>query len=195
MIVNPAEAISTDFWIKKLQSWLQSRLFPKWGIDPDDEAASAQFIFYPRVYRNPDVTGAGQFVAQTYVGGDNKEYKEVYWDDSLKGVSWFGLGPKIAFDVQQLCQIHLITFADCAKLYNAPGVRCDERLRADYIEIFDAPVLGFSLKSTEIWLQNVLREYPGSRRDDRLIKADMGTVHAFRLNLELRYNPAESCDL
>lgn len=191
MIISPPTLISTDFWISKLQGWLQGKLFPKWNIAATDAIASAKYIFYPRVYRNPDAV-PGAFKAEWYVGPDNN--KEVYWDDTLAGLTWFGLGPKIVTDVQQVCDIHLVTFADCAKLYNAPGVRCDEKLRADFIEIFQAPILGFTLKSTEIWLQNVLREYPGSRRDNRLIKADMGTVHAFRLNLELRYNPADSCD-
>lgn len=192
MIVVTNNPTSVDFWIKKVQPMLESSLFKKWGATPTTFLpGDASYIFYPRVHRNP-LPAPGGFVAELYTGNGN--YKEVYWDDKLAGLSWFGLGPKTVHDVQQVADVHLVTFANLKKLYPGALHRADMEIRGHFEEFFQGTPFGFTLLSTEIWLQNVLREYPGSRRDDRLIKADMGEVHAFRLNLQLRYVPAESCE-
>lgn len=177
--------------IDLLQVWLQGQLFALWGIDPLAEPAGNEYRFYPKVYRNVDPGGKG-FIAELYTGENN--YEEVFWNDQLKGLTWFGQGPRVETVGQiQTVDIHLVTFANLKTLYPAITHRADEEIRQAFQRIFEAPIYGFSLVSTEIWLQNVLREYPGSRRDDRLIAADMGDVHAFRLNLKLECNPAELC--
>jgi hypothetical protein len=190
MIVTITNPKGMDFCINQLQSWLQSELFARWEIDPDVPAESNRYKFLPRVNRNPDEKNG--FIAELYLG--NGEYKEVYWDDTLTGFTWFGLGSKILQeDGQQVADIHLVTFANLKKLYPDIDHRADNELRMDFQKVFEAPIFGFTLISTEIWLPNVLREYPGSRRDNRLKAADMGNVHAFRLNLELRFTPSEAC--
>lgn len=189
MIVALTNPQGVDYWINKLQSYLQENLFSVWGIDANDEVQSAEFVFYPRVHRNPSNNG---FIAELYTG--DGEYNEVYYDDSVKkGFSWFGLGPRIQKEVDQVADIHLVTFADLSKIYPDISHRADNEIRIAFERLFAAPIFGFTLISTEIWLANVLREYPGSRRDDRLMKADMGTTHAFRLNLSLRFDPDVSC--
>lgn len=189
MIVAKANPTGPDYWIDRLQRWIEPILFSGWGLDPENEEESGRFKFFPRVNRNQDK--AAGFIAELYLG--NGEYKEVYWDDTLWGCTWFGLGPRISHEVDQVYNVHLVTFANLTKLYPAVQHRADAEIRQVYMDIFRAPILGFTLDSTEIWLQNVLREYPGSRRDDRLRKADMGDVHAFRLNLSLRFDPLQAC--
>lgn len=177
--------------IDRLQDWLQTELFAIWGRDPEAEPAGEEFIFYPLVYRNQDPERGG-FIAELYKG--DGEYEEVYFDDRKAGRAWFGLGPKLEVEgLIHRADVHLVVFANLPKLYPTIEHRADVEVRAAFTKIFEAPILGFSLVSTEIWLQNVLREYPGSRRDDRLIAADMGAGHAFRLNLKLEANINELC--
>lgn len=191
MITRVANSRGLNVAIDQLQSWLQGALFPLWGIDPDDAAASALYQFYPLVYRNQDPQRAG-YLAELYVA--EGEYKEVFWDDALKGLSFFGQGPKTLIDGNEnKVEVHLVTFANLKKLYPLLPHRADNEIRLDFQKIFAGALFGFELVSTEIWLANVLREYPGSRREDRLLAADMGDTHAFRLNLTCKFNPDENC--
>jgi hypothetical protein len=191
MIVTVNSPRGIDNSIAKLQRYLQEELFKIWGINPLDEIESAKFVFYPRVYRNQDeATG---FIAELYTGGGN--YREVYFDDTIaKGLSWFGQGSRITNGTPASVDIHLVTFARLDALYPAISNRADNEIREDFIKVLEAPVFGFTLLSTEIWLANVLREYPGSRRDNRLQAADMGQNHAFRLNLRLDFTPGPECE-
>lgn len=187
-IQNPR---GVDYQVAKLQAWLQGILFPIWGLDPTVSAQNSSYVFYPRVHRNPD--NASGFIAELYLGDGN--YKEVYWDDTLFGLSFFGIGQSATHNGNQdMIKVHLVTFANLGKLYANVLHRADNEIRMDFQKVFEAPILGFQLESTEIGLANVLREYPGSRRDDRLAAADMGKIHAFRLNLSLNFNRAEQCD-
>jgi hypothetical protein len=179
-----------DYFIDKLQAWLQAELFALWAINPADDAASAKYIFYPRIHRTQEATTGG-YIAEVYKG--NGEYEEVYWNDTLTGLSWFGTGQRMTRDVQEEIDIHLVTFANLKKLYPLISHRADNEIRLDFQKVLSSPLFGFRLESTEIGLANVLREYPGSRRDNRLLAADMGDVHAFRLNLKLVFNPSEAC--
>lgn len=175
-----------DRQIALLQEELQAFLFGRWGIDPEDPVASKEFIFYPRAFRNPAPAPEAGFIAEIWTG---KKYQEVYFDKALKGLAFFGSGPKTSpKDDGEEIEIHLVAFADFKKIYNVDH-RADYELRRDFQKVFEAPIHGFTWLSTETWLQNVLKEYPGSRRDNRLGAADMGTVHAFRLNLRLKYDP------
>jgi hypothetical protein len=191
MIVSLDNPRGLDARIKQLQSWLQAILFPLWGLDPEDAEDLARFIFYPRVFRNQDASRGG-YIAELYTG--DGQYQEVFYNDALYGQSFFGLGSRLETEgLEQSVDLHLVTFANVKKLYPDLSHRADNEIRSDFQKVFEAPIFGFSLVSTEIWLANVLREYPGSRREDRLIAADMGEVHAFRLNLKLVFNPAQLC--
>lgn len=190
MIISINTPRGIDNAIQKLQGYLQSSLFAIWGIDPLDPVASADYIFYPLVYRNQDENNG--YIAELYTGDGN--YKEVFFDDQVKkGFSWFGMSPRISADVNPAVDIHLVTFARLDELYPSIIHRADNEIREDFIKVFEAPLFGFKLLSTEIWLQNVLKEYPGSRRDNRLRAADMGKNHAFRLNLRLEFTPGPEC--
>lgn len=189
MVVTIDNPKGLDFMISRLQLWLQNAIFPQWGLDAEIEDQNAQYMFYPRIYRN-QVQGHG-YIAELYTG--NKEYREVYWNDNLTGLSWFGTGARDKWEGgEQVADVHLVTFANIQKLYG-DSHRFDNEIRMAFQRLFQTPIFGFTLVSTETGLQNVLREYPGSRRDDRLAAVDMGFIHAFRLNLQLKFNPETAC--
>ena len=88
--------------------------------------------------------------------------------------------------------VHLIFFADVKKLKaNAdPAIahRADAEVRKDVQLLAEKGMFGFRYISTELWLENVLKEYQGSYKSEQLVKVDMHPVHCFRLNFELHYN-------
>lgn len=182
MLITKTNPVGIDVAIQNLQTHLHKQLVSKWGLVDENDPL---YQCYGRVYRNKKDAG---YIAEVYAG--NNEYKEVYWDDSLKAISWFGTGNKTTFDINNKVDVHLVFFVNVAKLKPSVVHRADEEVRNEIQQLFGKSLHGFSFESIELWLENVLREYPGSRRDERLKAVDMQPVHCFRINLSLLYKPS-----
>lgn len=191
MLITKTNPTGIDWYIQQLQTKLHSILIGAayWNLaDPD------QYKAYGRCYRNKTVDG---YVAENYEG--NGEYRELYWDDTLTAVSFFGITNNIKTGVNNEADIHLVFFANLDKLalkdHTGASIthRADEELRNSVISLIGKSAYGFQFQSAELWLENVLREYPGSRRDDRLKYVDSHPVHCFRINLKLFYNANKNC--
>ena len=178
MLIVKDKPVGIDAAIQPLQKYLHAQLVKVWGLTDD-----SVYQCYGRIYRNKKDT---QYIAEAYAG--NNEYKEVYWNDELSAISWFGLSGKTTFDKQNKTDVHLIFFVDLKKLKPTITHRADEEIRNDIQKLFGYSLFGFSYESVELWIDNVLREYPGSRRDDRLKAVDMHPVHCFRINLTCLYD-------
>jgi hypothetical protein len=178
MLIIKIKPIGIDAAIQELQTYLHKQLVKSWKLS-DDSVYQA----YGRVYRNKK---DNQYIAEAYIG--NNEYKEVYWDDTLSAISWFGISGKTEFDKQNKTDVHLVFFVNLQKLKPNIQHRADEEIRNEIQKIFGYSLFGFSFESIELWLENVLREYPGSRRDDRLKAVDMHPVHCFRINFKIHYD-------
>jgi hypothetical protein len=174
VINNP---VGIDIPIKKLQAFLHDALLEKWGIETD------QYQSYGRCYRNKQDKG---YMAEVYDGND--EYKEVYYDDTISAISFFGISNNIKQVIEQKADVHLIFFVNLEKLKPEAPNRADEEVRIDVMNIIGKTMFGFTLDSVDLWLENVLREYSGSYREERLKQVDMHPVHCFRLNFTLNYN-------
>jgi hypothetical protein len=182
MLILKENPVGVDVAIQALQVHLHKQLVIKWGLTGADDPA---YQSYGRVYRNKK---DNQYIAEAYVG--NNEYKEVYWDDTLKAISFFGTGSTTKFDINNKVDVHLVFFVNVEKLKPSVGHRADEEVRNEIQQLFGNTLHGFLYESMELWLENVLREYPGSRRDNRLNAVDMQPVHCFRINLTLLYKPS-----
>jgi hypothetical protein len=180
MLITKENPAGIDVAIQKLQVHLHKQLVSKWELTGDDDPL---YECYGRVYRNKKDTG---YIAEKYIG--NGDYEEVYWKDHLKAISWFGISGKTEFDTQNKVDVHLVFFVDLKKLKPDIQHRGDEEVRNEIQKLFGYSLFGFSFESIELWIDNVLREYPGSRRDDRLKAVDMHPVHCFRINLKSIYN-------
>lgn len=174
--------VGIDIALQDLQTHLHTQLLSLWGID------SSAYKCYGRCYRNRSADG---YIAENYEG--NREYREVYWDDSLKVVSFFGTGPKTERKTLDTTDVHLVFFVNVAAVKSSVSHRADEEVRADVIKLVGSNPYGFEYQSTEVYLENVLREYPGSRRDKRLNAVDMQPVHCFRLNFSTTYDIEQTC--
>lgn len=182
---NPA---GINWYVQKLQTKLHDTLI---GPNYWNLTDAAQYKSYGLCYRNKTDDG---YVAENYEA--DGEYREVYWSDELAAISFFGISNNIK---NGEADIHLVFFANLQKLNLTDsaglpvGHRADEELRIQVQKIIGLHSYGFNYISTELWLENVLREYPGSRRDNRLKTVDMHPIHCFRINLKLMFNPNKIC--
>lgn len=185
MLITKTSPVGIDVAIQNLQTHLHKQLVIKWGLTGADDPL---YECYGRAYRNKRDAG---YIAEVYTGGlGGVDYKEVYWNDELKAISFFGTSSKTSFDVKNKTDVHLVFFVNLTKLKPSVAHRADEEVRNEIQQLFGNTLQGFSYESMELWLENVLREYPGSRRENRLNAVDMQPIHCFRINLTLLYKPS-----
>lgn len=173
MLILKTAPVGIDIPIQKAQA----KLFNNW-------AKTLEYTAYGRCYRNKKGSG---YIAEVFAGGT--EYKEVFLDDTVAAMSFFGVSEKIDQDARGIAMVHLVVFANLAKLKPSIGHRADEEVRQEVRKVLGIGSFGLSFVSVETGIDNVLREYPGTRRDDLLKAADMHPWHCFRLNYKLIFDP------
>lgn len=179
MLLTKTNPVGIDIPLQRFQTYLHGRLVSKWAIADD-----TVYRCYGRAYRNQTTDG---YIAENYEG--SSKYKEVYWDSSLTAISFFGVTPKSTFDTgNESVDVHLVFFVNLETLKPAITHRADEEVRKDIINVIAEKSYGLVFQGIDTGIENVLREYPGSRRNDRLKFVDMHPVHCFRLNFKLNYN-------
>jgi hypothetical protein len=192
MLIQKANPTGVDWYISKLQRHMHSKLIAAWGLADAD-----QYHCHGRCYRNRREDG---YVAEVY-NGQNEYSKDLYWDDNLSVVSFFGIGFQAQTEGLSFRQdIHLVFFGNLSKLALKNGIgeeidyRGDEEFRRSVVNVIGQyGFFGFRITSVETGIENVLREYPGSLRDQGLKNVDLQPVHCFRVNLTLLYNPNKTC--
>lgn len=179
MLITKTNPAGVDVPIQHVQEFLHARLLALWEISD-----ASLYRSYGRCYRNKQDFG---YVAENYEGGN--EYKEVYWDDNLTAISFFGTGTTVVHDkIKEKADVHLVFFVNLAKVKPAIGHRADEEVHRDLLRLIGETIHGLTYTGLDTGIDNVLREYPGSRRDKRLLAVDMHPVHCFRLNFSLLYS-------
>ena len=172
-----------DVSIRKMQEKLHSSLMATWGLDPLVDAENILYESYPRCYRNKKDHG---YIAEVYTA--ENEYKEVFWNDSLHALSFFGIGSLTSHKIGDSVDVHLVFFVNIAALKPLLTNRADEEIRLDVLNVIGKGWASFNLVSVETGIDNVLKEYSGSIRDKGLARVDMHPIHCFRINLKLNYN-------
>lgn len=192
--------VGIDYAIQSIQEQLHAALMEAWGLDPNVAADNALYQSYGRCYKNKRETGN---VAEVYTGNatvqGSNEYREVYWNDELAAISFFGIADKVIIANENRTDVHLVFFADLAKLAikNQAGQpvthRADNEIHNQVQQVINKSLEGLALVSIETGLVNVLKDYPGSYRDDRLSVVDMHPRHCFRLNFTIDFDTYENC--
>lgn len=188
MLSLKTNPVGIDIPIQKAQTKLHSILMREWGIDDD------LYECYGRCYRNQCNRG---YIAEVYT--ESNEYKEVYFNDRLHAVSFFSVSPEITHTTLSKAGVHLIFFADLKKLAlkdrfgTAIQHRADEELRRQVMRALGTFSYSMTYEGSELGIENVLSEYPGTRRDERLKFIDMHPFHCFRLNYNLIFDPNKIC--
>lgn len=191
MLIAKTNPTGIDWYVTQLQTKLHDRLIDANHFNLSD---SSQYRAYGRCYRNKNDNG---YIAENYES--DGQYKEVYYDSSLAVISWFGLTGSIKRGTGYEADMHLVFFANLELLAlkdpdgNAISHRADEELRQMVLKVIGKSSFGFEVQSVELSLDNVLREYPGSRRENRMASVDMHPAHCFRINLKLFYDANKFC--
>lgn len=189
MLVVKTNPVGIDIPIQAAQKQLHRHIVKALALEDD-----ASIAVYGRVYRNKMDNG---YIAEAYVG-DN-EYKEVYMDDSLSLISFFGISTEVSSKIQNRADVHLIVFGDLSKLNLKDRLgalvvhRADEELRQMAYKGLGKMSYSMTYDGFELGVENVLRDYPGTLRDNRLKHVDMHPFHCFRLNYTLTYDPNKVC--
>jgi len=177
MLIQKTNPVGIDVQLQKFQSLIHTRLTAAWNVTDEYEC-------YARASRNKTDDG---YIAEVLTSGIS--YKEVYWNEALAAISFFGSSTRSAHELGNLqTDVHLVFFVNLVKAKPSITHRADEEVRKDVINACEDGLFGFTLESVETGLENVLREYPGSRREDRLKAVDMQPQHCFRLNFSLSYD-------
>lgn len=172
-----------DLYIDRIQRKLYSQLIAKWSGDIKHES-------WGRCSRN---LVNNQYQAELYNPAKPGNYIDTLWNDSADVVSFYGEDVRVITKTQKLVGIHLIVFCNVKKLKPAAAGRADEEVRIDFTNLIGKCMYAFHLQSIEFGIENVLREYKGSIAKVKTI--DTGSLHAFRLNFQLSYNPNFSASL
>jgi hypothetical protein len=170
MLVVKDSPIGVDKAIQQKQVMLYKQL---------EKAGWSEYDGYGRAYRNR--TPDRGFIAEAFVGGG--EYKEIFWDDRLNAISFFFPADSAVDSKGSLKQeVALIFFVNVDKLKPSTLYRNDEEIRQEVLKFF-----GSSVVSIQTGVDNVLREFSGSRK--RMLEAlvDMHPRHCFRINFNLIY--------
>ena len=165
-----------DFQIDKLQRYLHDKLLTAWNMD------TSMYKCYPRCYRNQKQDG---YVPETH---DGKDYNDVFVDDRLWVVSFFGNSNVMETDNDGNAKsnVHLVFFVDLSKIKQGSEVQ-DEAARMDVFKILNLRLYGFNPISIVTGVDAVFAEYNGGK--GKLYGRDMYPFHCFRFNLELIYDP------
>lgn len=176
MLITKTSPTGIDNAIQKLQTDLHTKLVTLWGN-------SDLYECYGRCYKNKKDNG---YVAELFTSGN--DYKDAYWNDSLNALSFFSVSDKVEADKGQAkTNVSIIFFVNLTKLKPTITHRADEEVRQDVILSIGTNSFGFHYMGFETGIDNVLRDFPGSRKDDGLKAVDMQPIHAFRINLSLIY--------
>lgn len=184
MLIQKPNPVGKDLRIQWVQQILYERLVELWGL------SDTAWTCYERAYRTQQ---ENDYVPEVFIPGANGsgEYKEVYWDDTLTVLSFFGIGDQetIVRDINT-AKVYLIWMVDLSRL--KPGIyRADEEFHQDVMNQFT--LLGLQPTAMITGISKVFEEYSGYRRNENEIYSklkfrDMHPLHCFRVNFDLLYN-------
>jgi hypothetical protein len=180
MIARKAKPVGVDKPIDYLQNQFYNLLVKKWGINAN------RYNCYARCYRNQN---GNDYLAEVF---DGKDYTEVYFNDNVSVVSFFGIGneAQIAQEGTMTANIHILFFVNLKEI--KPGAeRNDEEVRIDVQKIIDSvgAARGFLITKQTIGIDKILNEYPGTRKSEGLKFRDQHPFHCFRFDTQIFYEP------
>lgn len=178
MNIIKQDVAGIDIQIQKMQTTIYGKLLPVWNVN------DSTFTMYGRAYRNQSNDG---YIPEVYTG--NNEYKDSYFDDTLSGSAFWGVGDieRVDKSASTTADVFLIFMVNLAKI--KPGKdRNDEQARVDVEQICMSRDYGFYLNAVVTGIDQVFKEYGGYKKTKGIEFRDMHPWHCFRLNFKLTYN-------
>lgn len=184
MIITKDNPQGIDVPLQKLQKLLYGKLCATWGLDQ----AGDDYRCYGRAYKNEAEEG---YLPEVYIG--DSEYRDAFYDDGHKVVSFFGVGDTRTVGLQTETDAFIVFQLNIAEVKPTITHRGDEEVHMDVLNALMIPAFGFTIKELVTDIYNVFEEYrkyaPRLRRNTESIKfRDMHPWHVFRVNLALIYH-------
>jgi hypothetical protein len=181
MIAAKTNPVGIDKRIDSLQKAFYSSLIKKWNIP------ESKYNCYARCYRNQ--SDGNNWLAEVFDGTD---YTEVYFNDNVSVVSFFGIGNESAIsqDGVMTGNVHILFFVNLKDI--KPGIeRNDEEARIDVQKVIETfgEAHGFLITKQIIGIDKILNEYPGTRKSEGLKFRDQHPLHCFRFDTQVFYQP------
>jgi len=182
MNVKPSP-VGIDISVQRFQKFLYPALLKVWGITNDNDYES-----YGRAHKNQTADG---YIPEGFKGTDPKkiEYKDAFWDDNKKAVSFFLLGDVTKYDSgNAMAPVGLIFMVNVQSLKPTISYRADEEVRNDVERLCQIERYGFALTEIVTGIDQVFREFSGWRKAQGIKFRDMHPLHCFRLNFQVLYD-------
>ncbi|MBS1915665.1 MAG: hypothetical protein JST87_05270 [Bacteroidetes bacterium] len=183
MIYVKPNPVGIDLQIQAMQQYSYTQLKNIWQITDSD------YDSYGRAYRNQTNDG---YSPEVYTGSG--EYHDVFFDDSLKALSFFGVGENTKYSLDfgkagsTTAEVFWVFMVNVAKLKPSTTYRMDEEIRMDVENLSVARVLPFSLNGIVTGIENVFKEYSGWKKNEGIKYRDTHPFHCFRLNFNVLYS-------
>lgn len=178
MNVTKPTVTGVDIPIQKYQTVLYNAILATWTI------TDLTFNMYGRAYRNQTTDG---YTPEVYKG--NNEYNDSYFDDTLSGSAFWGLGEQTKVNLGGDVTANLfVIFMVNLNLIKPGTTRNDEEARVDVERIALKRDYGFFLTGIITGIDQVFKEYSGYKAVKGIKFRDMQPWHCFRLNFQVTYN-------
>lgn len=184
-----------DSYVEAANKRIYDYLKNLWGVNDNN------YNSFGRALRN---NVKGGYIPEYYnaatkgnVGGSgSNDAGGLFFEDSMAVVSFWGLVDPIKENENgdSVAKMQLILFVDTSKLTpglitNNQGQRLDDVCVNDVRNCFPRIGCGFTPGDTYKDIDKVLERYSGTIKN-RVLNKNIGKFFSFRLDLELRYNPA-----
>ena len=169
--------VGIDSHINDFQTYLYNKLKTTWNV------TDLEFEMFGRAYRNQTDDG---YTPERYVG--NKEYKDLYWDDKLKAMAFFGVKEDSQVNAGTLTSDCFLIFMVNLQQLKPANERKDEEIRNDVQRLCIAMKSGFIFSGFKTGIDSVFSEYSGWKKTIGMKFKDHYPLHCFRLDFKVTYS-------
>lgn len=166
-----------------MQVWLYDQLLTMWPV------TSSTLMAYGRAYRNQTEKG---YVPEIFSGDSSayqKSYSEVLYNDAVNAQFFFGVGDQQKYENGSTkATVFAVFMVNVQQIKPAIVHRGDEEIRQEVERLCSQKRHGFTMTGIQTGIENVFKEYSGTRRDDGMKYRDMHPRHCFRIDFDLLYN-------
>lgn len=174
MNVSKTNNVGIDVHINRFNNFLNTKLKTLWGM------SDAEFMLYGRAYRNQTSDG---YTPEVYVG--NGEYNDVYWNDSLKSLSfWEVKDTRNVAGASVTAETSLIFMVNVSKIKPSTE-RNDEQVREDIEKLCLSTIQGFEMIGFSTGVDAVFSEYSGWKKENGMKFRDLHPYHCFKINFKI----------
>lgn len=171
--------IGIDHVIQSVQTDIYEWLTAVWDYELDG---------YGRIYKN---LKDGKYIPEYFIG-DN-EYKEVYFNDKVKGSFMFIVDEKNPTEDEMVYinDVKVVFMLNLGEIFPTETNRADSMAHRDAVQALRRfAFMKYSITGVETGVENVFRGFDTSKID----VIDIHPNHCFSVNLKLSYYLTDKCE-